>query len=326
MEIKLKEPFVENKGVGEGYFNLGDFRHELGCTNKSQVPKTEEGFYITGLDKYTPSIRNIADKATREKKIIEVEKKREELESRLGTTLDQNSPEGKEYWMNFEIDFDEIKYLNSSRPFDELMITVINANTFAKDFPVASTKEDLGGDVINAKDYYIVDNSKELQESVSRKVIYSRCLGMLNEWYNKDEIKLKQMAILSLPSMIPVTKSTPKDYVFDKLSDLLEGKLHAEKRGFSQVKLMQDFLDNSSHTVEELDLRVTVEKSLRYNILSKNSQGEYYNRIFPDYKYGKTIEDVYAYFREVANQEELGTDKKTDKQYSLKYLIKQKEI
>lgn len=327
MEIKAKEAKVQKSGIGAGLYNYGDFRHALGCENKSQVPKSEQNKYITGLDKYTPSIRSIVDEKEREKAIKELDKKRKELEARLGVTLDQDTTEGKDYWLNFTIDFDELEYLNKTNPYEELMMIVIRANAEDRSFPVALSKEQLGGDVINSKDYYVVDNEKELKDSVSKKVLYSKCVARLSDWFTTDETKLKNMAFLVLPRTIPITSKTDPGYLFTKLSDHLDGTLYEDKRGYSQIKTLTEFLEYDRLPTEELDLKVTVDKAIKYNIISKNTaSGEYYNRVHSEYRYGKTLDDVYAYFKNTENQEELGINKKTDKEYSLKYLINQKEI
>lgn len=327
MEIKLKEAVPAKSGLGAGLYSLGDFRHSLGCENKSQVPKTMENKYITGLDKYTPSIRSISDEKVREQKTAEVTKKRKELEARLGVNLDQDTEEGKNHWLNFTLDFDELQYLNRNNPYEELLMIVVEANAADRTFPIALNREDLGGDVLNAKDYYVVDNEKELSDSVSKKALYAKCIGRLSDWFTNDEIKLRNIASLVLPKTIPISHSTSKDYLFDKLSDHLDGKLYVDKRGYSQIKTLTEFIDYDNLPTKELDLKVTIDKALRLNIISKNtSTGEYYNRVIPDYRYGKTIEDVYAYFSNPENQDEFGLGKKTDKDFSLKHLITSKEI
>ena len=325
MEIKLKEAKPAKSGIGAGLHTLGDYRHNLGNENKSQVPK-HENRYITGLDEFSPSVKAIGDKKEREKKINELSKKREELEARLGVSLDQRTPEGKEFWLEFEINFDEIEYLNKTNPYDELMMIVLRENAFFRDFPVALTREDLGGDVLNAKDYYVVDNDKELEESVNKKLMFSRCVGKAEDWFNNDETKLRNVATLVLPRTIPIISSTPKQYVFGKIIDHLEGTLYEEMGENSKVKRLKDFLQIDAMSVADLDVKATVDKALKLNIISKNnSTGEYYNRAFTEYRYGKTIDEVYNYFKAPDNQREYGIGKKGDEEYSLKYLINQKE-
>ena len=326
MEIKLKESKIETKGIGAGLHNLGAYRHALGNEFRSQVPKIQ-GKYITGLDKYTPEVKGISDEKLRKQRINELDKLRASLEARLGVSLDQDTEEGKNFWADFEINFDEIGSLNKLNPMEELLSIVIKANVVFPDFPISISKEDLEGDVVNSKDYYIVDNEKELNQNVSKKKLYAQIAGKIQYWYDEDENKLRQICQIVLPRTISFTSSTNKDYLFDKLIDYIDGKINIPSSSQdSQISLLKQIKDLDNMSKEALDVKATVDLALRLNIISRSpSQGDYYNRALPDFRYGKTLEEVYSYFRSSENIEELGSGKTTDKEFSLKKLIYQKE-
>lgn len=326
MEVKLKDAKVEKKGLGAGLYNIGADRSYLGNIYRSEVPMMENGKYITGLDKYSPTITSILDKEKRKEALKNALQLRERLEEQLGQSLDQDEPDGLMFWEKFIIDFDELGNLNERSPKELLLITVIKANAFAIDFPVAMTKESLDGDITAMKDYYVTDETKELAESVSKKVKMAECIKYVSAYYNDDITKLTNIASVVLPSTIAITKNTPKEYIFEKLYAHLDGSLYEGYSGINHNNILKDFLETVSLTPEELDLKVTISKSVRFNIIGINTKGNYYNKAVTGSNIGKTLAELYEYYRNPENQEEYGFNSKSDKPYSLKAQIKNKEL
>ncbi len=322
-EIKLREPVANNIGPAKGLYHAGVTRFP-GAVHQSEIPMMENRKFITGLDKYDPSVTSISDPTLRNKKIEELTKLRESLESRLGYSLDQDTQEGREFFESKIIDFNEIERLSPQDPEDKLLLTIIYANMFAKEFPVAKDKDQFGGDVLNTKEYYIANVEEELGTTVTKKLKKAKCVEYLSAMYETDPIKLNKVACCVLPATISITDITSKDYIYTKLDEYIDGQLSL-KDNTSIDKALNTFLEVFLLDKKELDLRTTLTKAVKYNIIAKNSQNKWNNRASGTIL-GIELAEVYDYYRNPENQEEYGLDKKTDQVYSLKYQIKQKEL
>ena len=142
--------------------------------------------------------------------------------------------------------------------------------------------------------------------------------------YETDPIKLNKVACCVLPATISITDITSKDYIYTKLDEYIDGQLSL-KDNTSIDKALNTFLEVFLLDKKELDLRTTLTKAVKYNIIAKNSQNKWNNRASGTIL-GIELAEVYDYYRNPENQEEYGLDKKTDQVYSLKYQIKQKEL
>jgi hypothetical protein len=289
------------------------------------VPKTEGNKYITGLDEYSPSIRSIEDEKERVKAIAEVTKRRKRLERATLLNLDQDTPEGNTYFADLTMDLANLDVLNPKDPRDEVIIAIINENMKSPDFPVASSLPELKNDPSETKEFYIVNESEELKDTLTITKLKQRALTYLLDMEEKDQGKLRMVARVLLPVSIPISNTTDIEYIYKKLSDYIENNLFPEGT-MSLEKSCSGFITACKKDKKELDLISTVSTAINYNIISKKiDNNRYYNRM-SGFEYGPTIEDIHTKLANPANQEELGIGLDTDNPYSLKAQIKKKEL
>lgn len=316
LEVKKLEPKVNQR---YGAIPSGGHRAE-GILNLSAIP-IRNGRFETGLDEFSVIVRSISDPKLRQSKVDELNKKRTELERKLGVNLDQTTEEGKTTYLELEIDFNNLP-ISSAEPEDDLILTIVEANTNYMDFPIAPNKASISG-TNPYKEFYIANHTQELQNKVTRDQKRDRISSIFLDLYDNNEVKLRDVAILMLPASVNILKSTPKEYVYNAVREYLQDGIATSN--YDSIESVYNTLkDIISLTDQELDLRVTVSKALRLNILTKNTSGVYTNRAASSIV-GRELEDIYEYYRKIDNQAELGLGKKNDAVFSLKKQVTDRE-
>lgn len=316
-EVKKIEAKINPK---YGALPAGSTR-EPGVLNVTAIPIRKNNKYETGLDEFSVVVRSISDTKLRAEKIAELNKKRAELEVKLGRSLDQTTPEGRETFEEMEIDFNNLP-ISRQDPYDELVLTILEANTAYSDFPIATNKDSLSG-TNTYKEYYLENSTKELETKVSREQKRDRMSAIFLDLFDNNESKLRDIAILMLPPSVNILKTTPKTYVYNAIKEYLYDGIATSN--YTSIEAVYAALKEIvALTDAELDMRVTVTKALRLNILTKNTSGVYTNRAASSIV-GRELEELYDYYRNIENQAELGLGKKNDTVFSLKAQITNRE-
>lgn len=302
-----------------GAINPSKYR-VLDTIHASDIPMYNKKF-ITGLDKYSPSILKISNDKEREKEIDKRVKIRKELESRLGVSLDQDTPDGREFFSNYVIYFSDLDELDESNPSDKLLMYILSENYDDISFPVGKDKNSYYES--SHKDYHITNVNQDLNEVVSSKRLVIKAKALLNEMYDNDVKKMTNVAYACLPPKELWSFNDTPDKVFDTLDKHLNNELNKSAQ-ISHKSILEEFLRIVNLPKTELDYLVTIEKAIRLNILRTNSKGYYYNAANPSITIG-TRDEVFDYYKQTVNQEEYGLGKNTDAVYSIKYQLNQKE-
>lgn len=294
----------------------------LNTSHTSDIPMYK-GKFITGLDKWSPSILQIRNEDDRNLAIEAKLKIRKDLEATLGVSLDQDTPDGREFFSNFVIDFNAISELDDSIPEDKLLKIIIEENYNDPTFPIAKNKAAYEGDVIAAKDYHITNREQDLANTVSAKVMLNKAKAELTSLYEKDVKKMRNIALILLSSDLMYDSNMTNETVYDLLDKYLNNEFN-KTVGIPHKAVIENFFRIAGYDKKELDYNVTIEKAIKYYIIKQNSKGSYYNEANSSITIGSR-DDVFAYYRDSANQAEYGLGKEDDLPTSIKAQIKQKE-
>jgi len=277
--------------------NMGFERYGLstapGAELTEYVSKDVNGRYVTGLDLDSPSVMYLEDKEdkeAREQEIVEVVARLERVFG--GGQLDARN---EKMWQEFNIKLTHFgKDLDPTNPKDEILIHSIKAGGFTGIAPnLEKAKE---GDY----KYYLRQVNSDSDLTVERKRSIARAKGELSKMDSEDSHKMYLVAKALLNPNNEFTPSTPKGILFDKLDQFIEGTIVKDnKKG-----TVKQFLDTCKQDKETLYIQGLVKDALYFFIITRDSDGYFYNKE-TEARAGKNEKEIVKYLSNPVHQLDL---------------------
>jgi hypothetical protein len=281
---------------------------------KQAPPKN--GVFKLGLEKYGESMFNGADSSfpipIKNNKFVHglSEADQKVVEQHYGLQFD--NPEHKAAWGNMS--FTMRHTLNAldpkNNPEDLLTLSVLKQMSLA-----ASSLEELKDNPMVNYNFVISDDDQEIEAKASVYERTDEAIVALNT-LKKSEKHLLAVSRLLIPRTMGVGSS--KELAYLKLREFIEG-LIVKNKGEALTRFEQAL----EMEKEKLYLITDFREAYARNIIRKDKKNGFYNPI-TEASYGKTEEEALKYLADPKNQGELGTGRKDDEQYTIRYQLNHK--
>lgn len=227
------------------------------CTDVYCPSLLPDGRYVTGLDPEGLDILTIRDEDERNRKAAEAEALLKDLSAKLRKDLSSTSS----FWENFQIKINTNQDLILSKinPLDIIKYHVLIANGY-----VAPSKESAGETRYLGASYYCHIDEVEATKTVSNRKLIDRAKAELTKIADNKEM-LYLIGTYLEGQKYKKTMSPNTLYIL--MSDFIEDKKNPEN--------IQNFLNATKLSVEDLQYKVTVETAIKKKIV-KYKDGQYY--------------------------------------------------
>lgn len=275
------DPNKENMGLekyGLAMFDGVFHEEQLAC-----LEKNGQKIWITGLNEFSSSVKNISNPEDREAKIKDIRKTVAQLERELASNVVE--PEDPEFWNKIKLlrpdnhEFWEkisIRCGNqpvildpNKEPYDLIKIYAIEAGGFSI---IAKSYDDARSRAVPPKfflDRYV--------ETVSTKTeltkLKNKALAELIKLFDKNQNKLFLVAKVVDGNSVQYKKSTPNDVVYDNMDRFITGQ-GVEK---SIKRASQNFLDACALSMEELKIKALIKDATYYKFIQLKADGFIYH-------------------------------------------------
>lgn len=233
------------------------------------------------------------------------------IEQSLLNGDDLDSVEGKKLLSNFLIEFgSDVQFLNPENPEDLLRYFCILAS---QDF-VAPSRADAKAKSMSHRAYVIEEYGEDKKEKLSIKQKVNKARAKLSELDTTPEYMIA-LAQYIAPANAGI-KNENDAYIY--LDEVISGKYNDDSEQMGSTRFF------SALGVEKdiIFVAAVVKEAISKNIIRK-VQGIYSNPLTKT-TLGRTEDEVVRYLIQDEAQEELGLDLATDKPYSIRYQLKNK--
>jgi hypothetical protein len=301
--ISIKPFFDPNKqNMGLEKYGLALFdgifhEEQLACLERNGQKR-----YLTGLNEFSPDVKNIPNPEDREAKIKEIRTVVAQLERELASNV--IDPKDPEFWNKVQLlrpDNDDLwskitircgnepVILDPSRePYDLIKIYAIEAGGFSL---VAKSYEDARSRAVSPK--FFLD---KYTETVSTKTevtkIRNKALAELIKLFDKNQNKLFLVAKVVDGNSVQYKKSTPNDIVYDNMDRFITGQ-GVEK---NMKRAAQSFIDACAMSMEELKIKALIKDSTYYKFIQLKADGFIYHTDTSTLM-GKNVSDCFEFLK-----------------------------
>lgn len=282
--ISIKPFFDPNKqNMGLEKYGLALFdgifhEEQLAC-----LEKNGQKIWVTGLNEFAASVKNIPNQEDREAKIKDIRKTVSQLERELASNVvDPNDPEfwnkvkllrpdNHEFWEKITIRCgNEPVILDPNKePYDLIKIYAIEAGGFSL---IAKSYEEARSRAVSPK-FFLDKYTETVSTKTELTKIRNKALSELIKLFDKNQNKLFLIAKVVDGNSVQYKKSTPNDVVYDNMDRFITGQ-GVEK---SIKRAAQQFLDACSMSMEELKIKAIVKDSTYYKFIQLKADGFIYH-------------------------------------------------
>lgn len=275
------DPNKENMGLekyGLAMFDGVFHEEQLAC-----LEKNGQKIWLTGLNEFASSVKNIANPEDREAKIKDIRKTVAQLERELASNVVE--PEDPEFWNKIKLlrpdnhEFWEkisIRCGNqpvildpNKEPYDLIKIYAIEAGGFSI---IAKSYEDARSRAVPPKfflDRYVETVSTKTELTKQK----NKALAELIKLFDKNQNKLFLVAKVVDGNSVQYKKSTPNDVIYDNMDRFITGQ-GVEK---SIKRASQNFLDACALSMEELKIKALIKDATYYKFIQLKADGFIYH-------------------------------------------------
>jgi hypothetical protein len=275
---------------------------QLACLENNGIKR-----YVTGLNEFSPDVRNIPDTELREAKVREIRTAVAELEKILAANMidieDKDfwnkvqllRPDNDEFWgkIDMKCGNDPI-FLDPTDPYDLIKLYAINAGGFSI---IAKSYEDARSRHKSPK-FFLDKFEDTVSSKTESKKLRNKALSELQKLFDKNTNKLLFVAKVVDIAGIQYKKSTSNDVVYDNMDGFINGD-GTEK---NSNRAAQMFLDASGLDMETLKLRAMVKDATYYKIIITKADGFIYHKD-NSALLGRSQVDVVEYLKNPLNDE-----------------------
>jgi hypothetical protein len=282
--IQIKPYFsqmVENMGLEKYGLSLFDgvyHEEQLACIENNGVRR-----YVTGLNEFAPSIKQIKDLEKREAKINQIRQTVAQLEMELASNVIK--PDDPDFWNKVKLlrpdnyDFwgkvsircgNDPVYLNPQNPYDLIKIYAIEEGGFSI---IAKSYEDAKNKPGSCK-FYLDRYEETINTKTTVKKLKNKALAQLTNLYDKNTNKLFYVAKILDASGANYKKSTPNDLLYDNMDVYINGNgVEA-----SITRASESFIEVVDMSMEDLKIKAVVKDAIYYKMIVTKADGYIYEK------------------------------------------------
>jgi len=282
--IQIKPYFnqmVENMGLEQYGLSLFDgvfHEEQLACIENNGVRR-----YVTGLNEFAPSIKQIKDSEKREAKIKQIRETVAQLEMELASNVIRADdpdfwnkvkllrPDNDEFWGKISMRCGNGPvYLNPQNPYDLIKLYAIEEGGFSI---IAKSYEDAKNKPGGCK-FYLDRYEETINTKTALKKLRNNALAKLTSLYDKNTNKLFYVAKILDASGANYKKSTPNDLLYDNMDTYINGN-GVES---SITRASESFIQTADSSMEDLKIRSVVKDAVYYKLIVAKADGYIYEK------------------------------------------------
>lgn len=311
--VKLPKTGISIEVYDSGKENMGLEKYGMavfpGTTQTESITCIMEGNkprYVTGLDEFAPTVRNIKDPKEKAARIKEIRKVVAYLESIISSN--NINPDDEDFWEKVETlnphnsEFWEsafIKVSNEPVPLnvhDKPMDLVRYYAAKNGGYSVVSKSWDDARNSAKPPKWYLKElNLTVVNKNESRK-LRNQALGLLDDLYNKDKKRLMMVAKLSEIYGQQYNHNTPADVLYEQMDNFILG----EGGDKNPVRAAKTFITNCEMTMEDLKIRAMCKDAGFFNVIVSHADGHLYHAD-TNTRLGRNLNEVIEYFKNPMN-------------------------
>ena len=306
--IQIKPYFnqmVENMGLEQYGLSLFDgvfHEEQLACIENNGVRR-----YVTGLNEFAPSVKQIKDPEKREARIKQIRETVAQLEMELASNVikvDDSDfwnkvkllrPDNDEFWSKISIRCgNDPVYLNPQDPYDLIKLCAIEEGGFSI---VSKSYEDAKNKPGGCK-FYLDRYEETINTKTTVKKLKNKALAKLTNLYDKNTNKLFYVAKILDASGANYKKSTPNDLLYDNMDVYINGT-GVES---SITRASESFIEAADSSLEDLKIRALVKDAIYYKLIVAKADGYIYEKQ-TNTMLGRNASDVAEFLKNPINDD-----------------------
>lgn len=306
--IQIKPYFnqmVENMGLEQYGLSLFDgvfHEEQLACIENNGVRR-----YVTGLNEFSPSVKQIKDPEKREARIKQIRETVAQLEMELASNVikvDDSDfwnkvkllrPDNDEFWGKISIRCgNDPVYLNPQDPYDLIKLCAIEEGGFSI---VSKSYEDAKNKPGGCK-FYLDRYEETINTKTTVKKLKNKALAKLTNLYDKNTNKLFYVAKILDASGANYKKSTPNDLLYDNMDVYINGT-GVES---SITRASESFIEAADSSLEDLKIRALVKDAVYYKLIVAKADGYIYEKQ-TNTMLGRNASDVAEFLKNPINDD-----------------------
>jgi hypothetical protein len=299
------DPEISNLGLEKYGLSLFDgvfHEEQLACLEQNGIKR-----YLTGLNEFSPDVKNIKDSEQRDAKILEIRNVVAKLEAELAANiLDPADPEfwnkvkllrpnNDEFWNRITIRCgNQPVFLDPAKdPYDLVKLYAIEAGGFSI---VARSYEDARSRAVAPK-FYLDKTIDTVSTKTEVKKLKNKAISELQKLFDKNANKLLYVAKVVDGNSVQYKKSTPNDIIYDNMDKFING----EGVETNTKRAAQSFLDAAALDMESLKLKAIIRDATFYKMIATKSDGFIYH-IESSTMMGRNPSDCVEFLRNPLNE------------------------
>jgi len=299
------DPEISNLGLEKYGLSLFDgvfHEEQLACLEQNGIKR-----YLTGLNEFSPDVKNIKDSEQRDAKILEIRNVVAKLEAELAANiLDPADPEfwnkvkllrpnNDEFWNRITIRCgNQPVFLDPAKdPYDLVKLYAIEAGGFSI---VARSYEDARSRAVAPK-FYLDKTIDTVSTKTEVKKLKNKAISELQKLFDKNANKLLYVAKVVDGNSVQYKKSTPNDIIYDNMDKFING----EGVETNTKRAAQSFLDAVALDMESLKLKAIIRDATFYKMIATKSDGFIYH-IESSTMMGRNPSDCVEFLRNPLNE------------------------
>lgn len=299
------DPEISNLGLEKYGLSLFDgvfHEEQLACLEQNGIKR-----YLTGLNEFSPDVKNIKDSEQRDAKILEIRNVVAKLEAELAANiLDPADPDfwnkvkllkpnNDEFWNRITIRCgNQPVFLDPAKdPYDLVKLYAIEAGGFSI---VARSYEDARSRAVAPK-FYLDKTIDTVSTKTEVKKLKNKAISELQKLFDKNANKLLYVAKVVDGNSVQYKKSTPNDIIYDNMDKFING----EGVETNTKRAAQSFLDAAALDMESLKLKAIIRDATFYKMIATKSDGFIYH-IESSTMMGRNPSDCVEFLRNPLNE------------------------
>lgn len=299
------DPEISNLGLEKYGLSLFDgvfHEEQLACLEQNGIKR-----YLTGLNEFSPDVKNIKDSEQRDAKILEIRNVVAKLEAELAANiLDPADPDfwnkvkllkpnNDEFWNRITIRCgNQPVFLDPAKdPYDLVKLYAIEAGGFSI---VARSYEDARSRAVAPK-FYLDKTIDTVSTKTEVKKLKNKAISELQKLFDKNANKLLYVAKVVDGNSVQYKKSTPNDIIYDNMDKFING----EGVETNTKRAAQSFLDAVALDMESLKLKAIIRDATFYKMIATKSDGFIYH-IESSTMMGRNPSDCVEFLRNPLNE------------------------
>lgn len=306
-KISIK-PYVETnvQNLGLEKYNLALFEGTFHEEQLGLIEQNGQIYYLTGLNEFAPSVKNIKDPEEKEAKIKEIRRIVSQLEKEIAfnyvdpndadfwTKIQRLRPDNHDFWKNITLRCsNEEMHLNpDTEPYDLIKLKAIEAGGFtmvAGSFEEARTME-------KPPKFFVDKFVDTMAIKTEYKKLKNKAIAELEKLYNKNKTKLFYVAKVVDANSVYYKLNTPSDVIYDNMDKYIIGQ-GSEK---NVKNAAETFIQTCNADMETLKIKALIKDSIWYKVMATKSDG-FIHHMASSTMMGRNVSDCIEFLKNPLN-------------------------